>query len=66
MKIKDLTVQDLHNLRAAEGWLGLGDVVSTRNELEEMTDVFCLAISWTLRAEFFFHFVFPTVSTKCP
>jgi predicted Zn-dependent protease len=37
MKIEDLTVQDLHRLRAAEGWIELGDCVSACDELEEIT-----------------------------
>lgn len=37
MKIKDLTTQDLLRLRAAEGWLELGDFVSACEELEEIT-----------------------------
>ena len=34
---QELTTQDLHHLRAAEGWLELGDVVSASDELEEIT-----------------------------
>lgn len=36
VRIKDLKVQDLHHLRAAEGWMELGDFVSACNELEEI------------------------------
>jgi predicted Zn-dependent protease len=36
VKTKDLTTQDLHHLRAAEGWTELGDFVSACNELEEI------------------------------
>lgn len=35
--IKDLSVRDLHYLRAAEGWLELRDTMSANNELEEIT-----------------------------
>jgi tetratricopeptide (TPR) repeat protein len=35
--IKKLETPDLHHLKAAEGWLELGDVVSASNELEEIT-----------------------------
>jgi predicted Zn-dependent protease len=35
--INELTLEDARHLRAAEGWLGLGDFVSASNELEEIT-----------------------------
>jgi hypothetical protein len=35
--IKDLSVVDLHYLRAAEGWIELGDYLSANDELEQIT-----------------------------
>ena len=35
--LSHLSTIDLHHLRAAEGWLGLGDVISASDELEEIT-----------------------------
>jgi tetratricopeptide (TPR) repeat protein len=34
---KELSFEDARHLQAAEGWLGLGDVVSASDELEEIT-----------------------------
>jgi hypothetical protein len=35
--IKGMNVKDRHHLRAAKGWLELGDYLSASAELEEMT-----------------------------
>lgn len=40
MKLKSLNHADRFHLNAAEGWLGLGDVVSASNELEEISPEF--------------------------
>ena len=37
MSLEALNAQDYHHLRAAEGWLGLGDYLSANSELEEIT-----------------------------
>ena len=40
MKLKKLEHFDRIHLNAAEGWLGLGDIVSASNELEEISPEF--------------------------
>lgn len=37
MHLDDFTRADLFHLEAAQGWLGLGDVASANNELDEIT-----------------------------
>jgi tetratricopeptide (TPR) repeat protein len=36
-KLKPLEPSDAHHLKAAEGWVGLGDLVSANDELEEIS-----------------------------
>ena len=62
---QNLTLADLHHLNAAEGWLGLGDVVSASDELEAITpelrghpavlavryDVYAKGAKWDMAAE---------------